>query len=108
VKRGELPWFGDQPPPASGHYHSGGRKFPADFAFLQGSGGASIDDQLQGKSMRWWLLGGVAALGLIALANQQLRESVAGEVKRPRWLTDYAAARKAARQSGKPILVVFR
>jgi hypothetical protein len=26
----------------------------------------------------------------------------------PRWLTDYAEAQKAARQSGKPIFVVFR
>jgi hypothetical protein len=57
--------------------------------------------------MRRWLLGGVMALALIALDNQGVRGSAAKEATGPRWLTDYAAARKAARQSGKPIFVVF-
>jgi hypothetical protein len=65
-------------------------------------------NSLQGKSMRRWLLGGVMALGLIAWDNPGVRESAAGETRGPRWLTDYAAARKAARRSGKPIFVVFR
>jgi hypothetical protein len=30
------------------------------------------------------------------------------EADGPRWLTDYDAARVAARQSGKPIFLVFR
>jgi hypothetical protein len=33
---------------------------------------------------------------------------LAAEEAKPRWLTDYEQARKAARDSGKPIFVVFR
>jgi hypothetical protein len=58
--------------------------------------------------MRRWLLGGVVALSLVVLENGAVPESTGGEARGPRWLTDYAAARKAARQSGKPIFVVFR
>jgi hypothetical protein len=32
----------------------------------------------------------------------------AAERQQPAWLTDYAAARAAARASGKPLFVVFR
>jgi hypothetical protein len=58
--------------------------------------------------MRRWLLGGVVALSLIGLENEAVPEPAGGAAGEPRWLTDYAAARKAARQSGKPIFVVFR
>jgi hypothetical protein len=33
---------------------------------------------------------------------------LAADEARPRWLTDYEQARQAARDSGKPIFVVFR
>jgi hypothetical protein len=58
--------------------------------------------------MRRWLLGGVVALSLVGLENRAVPESAGGGGKEPHWLTDYAAAKKAARQSGKPIFVVFR
>jgi hypothetical protein len=58
--------------------------------------------------MRRWLLGGVVALSLIGVENRAVPGPAGGEAKGPRWLTDYAAAKKAARQSGKPIFVVFR
>jgi hypothetical protein len=54
--------------------------------------------------MRWWLIGGV--LGLAALGDG--RPATAAELKRTGWLTDYPAARAAARRAGKPVFVVFR
>jgi hypothetical protein len=44
---------------------------------------------------------------LSVLAVASFVAPVAAE-ERSRWLTDYEQARKAARASGKPILVVFR
>jgi hypothetical protein len=66
------------------------------------------ENQYQGTSMRRWLLGGVLALGLVAFGNRGVQPSTGGETRKPRWLTDYAAAQKAARRSGQPIFVVFR
>jgi hypothetical protein len=48
---------------------------------------------------RWTTLALLAALFASPLAADEAR---------PRWLTDYEQARKAARDSGKPIFVVFR
>lgn len=33
---------------------------------------------------------------------------LAAEPEKPRWLSDYQAARRWARETGKPIFVVFR
>ena len=51
--------------------------------------------QRQEMYMNWSLL-----LGLLSLA--------AADTKEATWLNDYEAARMVARQSGKPLLVVFR
>ena len=52
---------------------------------------------------RRWLLGAVCVL---------LAGSAVGAAEAPRsgphWLTDFEQARRAARESGKPIFVVFR
>ena len=50
--------------------------------------------------MTRWLIGGVL------LAGAAYSVATAGD--EPRWINDYAAARAAARASGKPIFLVFR
>jgi hypothetical protein len=57
--------------------------------------------------MKWWLLAGLAWLGF-GLTDNRGTPPPARSARTPRWQTDYAAARQAARQSGKPIFVVFR
>jgi hypothetical protein len=52
--------------------------------------------------MKWSLLGGMLVLGL------SVGDGRADEPKGPSWSTDYAAAKAAARASGKPLFVVFR
>lgn len=48
--------------------------------------------------MHSWFIS-VIALGLAVGAD---------EAKAPTWITDYAKARQLARQSGKPLFLVFR
>jgi hypothetical protein len=51
--------------------------------------------------MTRWLIGGAILAGAAAW--------VAGAANdEPRWINDYAAARAAARASGKPIFLTFR
>jgi hypothetical protein len=57
--------------------------------------------------MKVWLIVGLVGLGTAALAGPAPGGGAdAGPA--PRWFADYAAARAAARQSGKPLFVVFR
>lgn len=53
--------------------------------------------------MRTWFIGGMVALSLAVGAGQE-----EDEAKGPTWVTDYAKARQLARQSGKPLFLVFR
>jgi len=54
-------------------------------------------------SMRSTVRLGVLSIGLLVLAS-----SAAPQESAPRWITDYAEARAKARQTGKPIFLVFR
>jgi hypothetical protein len=58
--------------------------------------------------MKRWLIGGLAGLSLAALVLTAAHESTTAAEKELTWLTDYEKARTSARQSGKPLLVVFR
>jgi hypothetical protein len=58
--------------------------------------------------MRWWLLAGVTAAGLLTGAGKAEKGTGARPQAATHWLTDYAEARAAARLSDRPILVVFR
>jgi hypothetical protein len=52
---------------------------------------------------------GIVTLGLLAWGIEGVPGAADGPAaKGPAWLSDYAAAREAARRSGKPILAVFR
>ena len=53
--------------------------------------------------MHRWLAGGTVGFGVMILAG-----TLAAAPKSGTWLPDYAAAKALARQSGKPLLVVFR
>lgn len=56
--------------------------------------------------MKSWKRGGLAVLGAVALgAGASVPAQSPGD---PVWLSDYEAARAAARQSGKPLFVAFR
>jgi hypothetical protein len=55
--------------------------------------------------MRWCLISGALTLALFTTSNAQ---PVAELAQKKGWLTDYAAAKATARQSGKPLMVVFR
>ena len=55
-----------------------------------------------------WLLGGVLGLACVALPWCKSEYSEAGPAKDPVWLSDLAQAREQARQTGKPLFVVFR
>jgi hypothetical protein len=54
-------------------------------------------------SRRWWLLAGILGLCCLGAERKAERNSTP-----PRWLNDWEQGRKAARDSGKPIFVVFR
>ena len=58
--------------------------------------------------MRYGLVLGAVGLVLVTHAVGSFPGGEAPGPKGPAWLTDYAAARKAARASGKPIFAVFR
>jgi hypothetical protein len=55
--------------------------------------------------MKWCLVSSILVLGATALVAKVDSE---GGSKEAVWCTDYGDARVAARQSGKPLLVVFR
>jgi hypothetical protein len=57
--------------------------------------------------MRYGVVFLALGLGLLAVEMSPAPGS-AGAARDKLWLGDYAAARRAARQSGKPIFVVFR
>jgi hypothetical protein len=55
--------------------------------------------------MRWWLIGAVLGLGLTVSAGPEAKPP-----DRPGggWFKDYDKAKAVARQTGKPLFVVFR
>jgi hypothetical protein len=57
--------------------------------------------------MTWWMLG-VMGLTLTASSPLSAAQPAAKTDAQSAWITDYPAAKHAARQSGKPIFVVFR
>jgi hypothetical protein len=57
--------------------------------------------------MTWWLLG-VLGLGFAGGSASATDRPLDARDARTAWMTDYTAAKAAARQSGKPIFVVFR
>jgi hypothetical protein len=54
--------------------------------------------------MARWMIGSVLAVACVTVTGSL---AVPAE-EEPRWITDYAQARAAARASGKPIFLVFR
>ena len=57
--------------------------------------------------MRIWLSAG--AIGAVVLfLGHSGKDAPGGPPSPPGWFTDYAKAKAAARQSGKPLFVVFR
>jgi hypothetical protein len=56
--------------------------------------------------MTWWMVG-VFSLGLSGSVGSVVDPPLQNDA-RSAWMTDYTAARRTARQSGKPIFVVFR
>jgi hypothetical protein len=55
------------------------------------------------------LIRAALGLGLLMLSVGDVTGPATGQQKAaPGWLSDYAAARAAARKSGKPIFLVFR
>jgi hypothetical protein len=60
--------------------------------------------------MRWGAMGGALGVGIAALLLAGDAEQARGQAKKaaPGWLNDLGAAKTAARQSGKPIMLVFR
>ena len=55
--------------------------------------------------MRWTL---ISSLLGVAFLSAPAAEPVAQLAEKNGWLTDYEAAKAAARRSGKPLMVVFR
>lgn len=58
--------------------------------------------------MRGWMTACAVGLLLLALGGEAAGQPVEQAAKQAGWLTDYQAARAAARRSGKPLFVVFR
>jgi hypothetical protein len=58
--------------------------------------------------MRWWLMAGVVAFGLATPPCGTAAEPAPRGPKKPEWFGSYEQAKAAARQSGKPMFVVFR
>ena len=55
--------------------------------------------------MRWCVISSVLGLACLSVSAA---EPIAQIAEKKGWLTDYAAAKSAARRSGKPLMVVFR
>jgi hypothetical protein len=58
--------------------------------------------------MKAWKLGSLLGLSITALAAGALAHLPARAQGEAVWLTNYEAARAAARQAGKPLFVVLR
>lgn len=59
--------------------------------------------------MKGSLMSGVLGLSLtVWMIGQPAAPTVAQDKTAPGWLNDYQAARSVARESGKPIFLVFR
>jgi hypothetical protein len=58
--------------------------------------------------MRRGLLSGVLGLGVAVLLLGSFPTEARAQKAVPGWMTDYTAARAAAKRSGKPMLLVFR
>ena len=58
--------------------------------------------------MMWWRISALLGVGMIVLVGSAGQLAPAGGIEPSAWQTDYPAAKAAARQSGKPIFVVFR
>ncbi len=57
--------------------------------------------------MRFWLIAGAFSAAVLLLDSSG-KDAAGGPPNPPGWFTDYAKAKAAARQSGKPLFVVFR
>lgn len=59
--------------------------------------------------MNLWKIGLLAAVGLPAVVGSSLMGGPAqNNPEVPKWLSDYEAARTVARDTGKPLFVIFR
>lgn len=58
--------------------------------------------------MKVWHLAGAAALGVTALVGGTAAQGPARAQEDVVWHSDYTAAEKLARESGKPLFVAFR
>ena len=58
--------------------------------------------------MARWSIAGAVALSVAATLQSAGRQPVEQAAKAKGWLTSYEAGLAAARQTGKPLLVVFR
>ena len=58
--------------------------------------------------MNGWTAGGALAAGLVTLMAGTGLRAPAGAQGGPAWLDSYPQAQAAAKQSGKPIFLVFR
>jgi hypothetical protein len=67
-----------------------------------------LTDAENDMGRKWWLVGSMLVLGGTALVGDAGPAPEREGVKEAVWLTDYEDARALARQSGKPLLVVFR
>jgi hypothetical protein len=57
--------------------------------------------------MRIWFIAGTLGAAVFLLSNSG-KEVAGGPPNPPGWFTDYAKAKAVARQSRKPLFVVFR
>ena len=57
--------------------------------------------------MRFWLIAGTLG-AVVFLSGDSGKDAAGGPPNPPGWFTDYAKAKAAARQSGKPLFLVFR
>ena len=58
--------------------------------------------------MRSWLTGSVLGLTVLTFGGWADAEPVAQAAQKAGWVMDYRAAKKLARETGKPLFVVFR
>jgi hypothetical protein len=57
--------------------------------------------------MKCWLIAGTLGAAVL-LSGDSGQEAAGGSPNPPGWDTDYEKAKAVARQSGKPLFVVFR
>ena len=70
--------------------------------------GARAFEEDKNRVMTWFLVGNMLALVGTVAAADPAPKGAAANGKETVWQSDYIAARSAARQRGKPLLVVFR